>query len=596
MRKQAIPLTDPHRPKISQSDLEQLTVKAMEGEVDESVIIEKVQYSIMRDRSESTFAQPKNSIVSYEHLGQQTTEIMKEDVVNVDGSLQPCLRDRKNQTKRHKYSVISMRELGRLTREAIEQEESEEAGLENVQSPLAGSRKQAISLKRKSDVDAMDKQRRWWNARRHIEEIVDNNILFHYICDPRYTFRRCFWFIVTVAAFSACIWKVKELTQFYLSYPLKTIHAQRYVQEMRFPAISFCNINDLRMSVMRGTLLDEAIRLQDPHQVGEESWNTTKRAAHQIEKMLVKCKFNGRQCSHQNFSTFYWKQGDRCYTFNGGKSDYKILTVKHAGPKASLELVINIEHYDYYRDRTKAGIHLIVHDQDETPVRLEGSKLSPGFSTHIKVTWKKYINLPTPYSTNCGEKKLTFFKKYSMNLCWLDSLTSRVNATCHCKDYFMPGDNIPVCNISKLMNCTWPEWEKHDLEKAFDCPLPCEINKYDHKLSSSRYPSAEHAKYMIDKNPVLKQAYQNHTGNRDEQEFLRDTMLRLVIYYENLSYDINQQKPRYETLNWIGDVGGTVALFAGMGVMTFVEIMDCVVMVTYRLFIEGKITGKALSK
>ena len=487
--------------------------------------------------------------------------------------------------------MIKFEDLAQLTVEAMQEVKDEVAVIKKVSSALSDAKRHGISFVEQTSREEDDRWKRWARAKAHIAEMLNNN-LFHgliYICDSRFTFRRIIWLFITVTALGACVMKVKELTHTYLRYPFKTIKTKRYLEESPFPAISICNINDMRMSVMRGTLLDEAIRLQDPYLLlaydPNESWKLIKTSSHEIKDMILSCKFNGKTCSHENFTTFYWKQGERCYTFND--ASHGRLTVKNAGLKNSLDLVINIQHYDYYRDRSKAGIHLIVHDQHETPVRLEGSRIPPGFCTHVKLRGKKYINLPAPYATNCGEKNLKFFDKYSRNLCWLDSLTTTVNNTCKCKDYFMPGADIPVCDIARLMNCTWPHWEKHDLEKAFDCPLPCEVDTFNHKLSSSKYPSEAHAQYIMDKFPVLKEAYKSSTGEtRDEQGFLRDTLMKLVIYYDELSYDVIEQKPSYETLNWIGDVGGTVALFAGMGAMSFVEILDCIVMVVYRLLIE----------
>ena len=423
--------------------------------------------------------------------------------------------------------------------------------------------------------------------------MIDHSSLhgLNYIFDKRFTFRRIIWLVATVAALGILVEKVYESTMNYFSYPFITVHTRRYADELPLPAISFCNINDMRMSTLRGTLLDEAIRRKNHSLIAdksaEEIWNITKQAAHEIHDMILDCKFNGEPCSHRNFSEFYWKQGERCFTLNDGKSERGILSVHSAGRGSSLELTINIQHYDYYRDRSKAGIHLILHDQHETPVRIEGPRISPGFCTHVQLKEKKYINLPAPYATNCGEKKLTFFKAYSKNLCWLDSVTKHVEARCGCKDYFMPGSNIPVCGIAQLMNCTWPKWEEHDKEKTFVCPLPCKIYTYGHKLSRSAYPSDAHAHYLMGKFPVLREAHSKSGGVvRSAREFLQDTLIRLVIYYDDLSYELIQQKPSYGTLAWLGDVGGTLSLFVGAGVMTYFEFLDFLGMVIYTAFFE----------
>ena len=51
----------------------------------------------------------------------------------------------------------------------------------------------------------------------------------------------------------------------------------------------------------------------------------------------------------------------------------------------SLELILNIEHYEYYDDVKEAGMRLIIHDENELPIRKSGIHLSPGYSTYVEV-------------------------------------------------------------------------------------------------------------------------------------------------------------------------------------------------------------------
>ena len=47
-----------------------------------------------------------------------------------------------------------------------------------------------------------------------------------------------------------------------------------------------------------------------------------------IDEMLVECVFDGKPCSHKNFTEFDWMQGDRCFTFNSGQGEHDILKVR----------------------------------------------------------------------------------------------------------------------------------------------------------------------------------------------------------------------------------------------------------------------------
>lgn len=238
-----------------------------------------------------------------------------------------------------------------------------------------------------------EQQLRQEKVKEHANDLIENSSLhgLSYIFDKRHPIRRVIWFFITTAAFCYSMQKVYESTRNFLDYPFNTARMRQYVDKIEFPAVSFCNENDMRMSVLNGTLVDAAIldHTKSGNVTGTMYRNVTKRAAHTLEEMLVDCKFNGRKCNIKNFTSFNWMQGDKCFTFNSGKEGHKILSVSGTGIERSLSMTINLQHYDYYRDGMVAGVHLILHGQDETPVRIRGPMISPGYTTYIQVEKKK---------------------------------------------------------------------------------------------------------------------------------------------------------------------------------------------------------------
>ena len=228
----------------------------------------------------------------------------------------------------------------------------------------------------------------------HVQDLIDTTS-FHgitYIFDKKHPIRRVIWFLITVSAFIYSMLKVYESTVNHFSYPFNTARMRQYVDEMDFPAVSFCNTNDMRMSVLNGTKVDHAILEANPNGVkvsGEEYREMQRLAAHDITEMLVDCEFDGRKCSKANFTQFNWQQGDRCFTFNSGQPGHPKLSVLGPGKRNSLTLTINVQHYDYYRGGLIAGIHLILHGQEETPVRMIGPKIAPGFTHYVQIEKKK---------------------------------------------------------------------------------------------------------------------------------------------------------------------------------------------------------------
>ncbi|NP_001296594.1 acid-sensing ion channel 1-like isoform X1 [Hydra vulgaris] len=425
--------------------------------------------------------------------------------------------------------------------------------------------------------------------REHISYMIDNSS-FHglsYIFDKRHSVRRTIWFFITIAAFAYAMQKVYESTMNYFSYPFYTVRMRMYVNQIDFPAISFCNLNDIKFSAMNGTIVDDAVVTQnhEANITGEEYRSYNQAARHTLNEMLVDCDFEGKKCSHKNFTEFSWMQGESCFTFNSGKPPHTLLKVKGAGINRSLKLTINVQHYDYYRDKMDSGIRLILHGQDETPVKMSGLTVPPGFTTYIQIEKKTIINLEAPYKTKCGSVKLKYFDSYSMHTCWLEQLTDYVYKTCNCKDYFMPGD-IPICSFDLLYNCAWPEWETFDKQKLYQCPLPCKIDSYEVSLSRALFPTGLYASSLANDLRKYQQVPIALKSKTDELIFMRENLLRLVIYYDDLAYELVEQKPSYNTLLWLGDVGGQIGLFIGAGVMSYFEFIDCLAMVIYTRFFE----------
>ena len=77
---------------------------------------------------------------------------------------------------------------------------------------------------------------------------------------------------------------------------------------------------------MNGTMLDRAIVEYDfgllANMTAEEYDRIISTSEHTLPDMLVECIFDGRECSHHNFTTFERDQGDKCWTFNSGKTGY----------------------------------------------------------------------------------------------------------------------------------------------------------------------------------------------------------------------------------------------------------------------------------
>ena len=394
----------------------------------------------------------------------------------------------------------------------------------------------------------------------------------------------------TVLAFAYCTHKVYESTVKYFSYPVTTSIRRQYVDNLTFPAVTFCNLNDMRLSMLNNTLLDRAI-LDNNLLVNltHKDFQLPHKSAHKLEEMLIECSFDGHTCSHKNFTAFSMID-DKCFTFNPGKEGHELLKVTGSGYRRSLLLTLNIQHYDYYRDRTNGGIHLILHGHEETPIRSHGLYLPPGFSSYIQIDKKVIWRLEPPYPPHCGSLNLLHHGKYSVDACWLEQLTQYVYSNCTCKASFMPG-NATNCNGPQAEACMWPKWEEFAQSKMADCPIPCKQDVFQYKSTSrTLFPSERYAhqlKESMAHQPHMKKVLRN-VKNNDVTAFMKDNLLRVVIFYDDLSYEFQVDKPGYDLPLFLGDIGGQVGLFVGASALSYFEVVDCLGMIIYSMMFESE--------
>jgi len=416
----------------------------------------------------------------------------------------------------------------------------------------------------------------------HINDFIGYNTMhgFHFTFDREHRFRRFIWICLIAFSIGLVSQKLYESIHTYMSYPFTTTSTVNYVKELQFPAISICNVNDLRISKMRRTLLHKL--LQSPVKKGKRTSEeisgelyakTVSEANHRLSDMLYKCEILGKACSYTDFKPFFQTQAEKCYTYYSEENK-----INQTGTRESFELVLNIEHYEYYNDALDAGIRLIIHDPNETPVRMQGVTLAPGMTSYVQIKQSKKLNLEPPFKTKCGRPELKYFDHYSENTCWLERLTDYVVSKCHCKDGFMPG-GTRVCSLMELENCTWPEWDKFKLIRDINCPIACEEIDYESYLSFAMFPSNKYTDRVANE--------MNLTGSiQENRKFIRDNFLRVVMYYKHLSYIQMEQQPSYDFKILLGDIGGQLGLFLGTSILTVVEFFDLIAMVIYTRYFE----------
>ncbi|KAG5279492.1 hypothetical protein AALO_G00078360 [Alosa alosa] len=421
----------------------------------------------------------------------------------------------------------------------------------------------------------------------------------HIFSYDRISIKRCLWLLFFLSSLTLLLYVCTDRIQFYLEYPHVTKLDEITTPVMVFPAVTFCNLNSFRFSkVTRNdlyhagellALLGPRYEIRDQHLVDESVLEALKvkadfhnfkprpfnmrefydRTGHDINNMLLSCRFRGAPCRPEDFKVVFTRYG-KCYTFNGGSDQSPRISVR-GGMGSGLEMMLDIQQDEYLpvwgeSDETsfEAGIKVQIHGQDEPPfIDQLGFGVAPGFQTFVSCQEQRLMYLPPPW----GECKMTaissdFFEVYSITACRIDCETRYLVENCNCRMVHMPGD-APYCTPELYKECADPALD-FLVERDNDfcmCDSPCNMTRYSKELSFVKIPSKASAKYLAKK------------YNRSE-EYIEDNILVLDIFFEALNYETIEQKKAYEVAGLLGDIGGQMGLFIGASILTILELFD----------------------
>ncbi|XP_056409634.1 acid-sensing ion channel 1C-like isoform X1 [Hyla sarda] len=400
--------------------------------------------------------------------------------------------------------------------------------------------------------------------------------------------RRVFWACAFLSSLSCFLFQVADRIIYYSEFHHVTTLDEMESTLMTFPAITICNYNKFRLSQLTARDLDYMGDLlglrKDMEELKDVIQNSSEpdrpfslkefyeRTGHKMEDMMLECRYRNRECGPKNFSVEYTSNG-KCYTFNSGKPGYELLYTLKGGTGNGLELMLDIQQDEYIPvvedtvdSLLEAGVKVQIHSQDEPPyIGQLGFGVAPGFQTFVSCQQQQLTYLPPPWG-DCKDSAFTspYFDKYSISACRIDCETRLILKECKCRLVHMPG-NDTICELEDDVSCAEEHLKKietsNDEEPLCDCETPCKMVRYGKELSMVKIPSKSAAKYMAKK------------YNRTE-DYIKDNILVLDIFFEALNYETIEQKKAYEVAGLLGDIGGQMGLFIGASILTILEIID----------------------
>ncbi|XP_074644052.1 acid-sensing ion channel 4-B-like [Tubulanus polymorphus] len=275
----------------------------------------------------------------------------------------------------------------------------------------------------------------------------------------------------------------------YLSWPVNVNIDIASNFSLIFPAVTICNSNNFRLSeamkletyqYLTDVFHQKANWEKAMEKLNEMNYTDLQiKLAHRKEHMILGCTWKSSQCSSANFTPILTDYGV-CYTFNTNKDN--ILTVENTGAAFGLELLLNMERYEYMTGaHVSTGIRILMHNHNEKPRMADlGISIPASMNAMVAMELTELNDLAAPHG-NCTKSDFR-----SREACIVDCRVDNLAHICHCRPmYATYKAHIPLCNATSHHICVKNVLGSHEGYEACNdkCKVPCKQLMYSASLS-----------------------------------------------------------------------------------------------------------------
>ena len=421
---------------------------------------------------------------------------------------------------------------------------------------------------------------------------------FSHVSAGKRWYSKLFWGIIFLSFFSLLWYNLYFIIKSYRSYSVYTTIEKKSVSPMKFPAVTICSTGifqeskvpgpssemargsgdslsqyanvDMRMANLFFSLkdYDDFTNLRNVTQQGETLF---------INKYIASCSFGlHEKCQYPaDFKVVPVSPYEgNCFTFNHDGRFKQQSEGSYYG--LSLMLYVNQSNMTPFTSFDEgAGVSIALHDQNEFPFPLDrGILLKPGANTRLSL--KKIVTkrLQSPYPSKCSTGKdinLLFPGKYTISNCKRSCMAEYIREICNAIDLFqakylsLEAKRLNVTQVYCILESI--RTVSKELWSRCLCPVACTETRFIPTLSFTTWPSLADLPFY---KRIFVAALGLPAGISDE--YVHQNFLKVNIYYEDLGYEVIQEKEEWTYQKLISDVGGQMGIWIGASLFSIVEI------------------------
>jgi hypothetical protein len=423
------------------------------------------------------------------------------------------------------------------------------------------------------------------------------------------------WILLLFFSTFLCSYMITKAVMDYLSYDVVTQIRVLSETPVEFPTVTICNSNPFTTEASYDLI--KRVYFNKTNQLHPTAHNLTieylklfylvaknpsfgdenrRLLTANISDMIIFCDFSYEKCSYTDFSRVYMTDYGNCYRFNSGfnLSDHKvpIRNVKRGGFYSSLDLHLFLHEDNRFPvNENYTGFRLNIENSSYIPSIFSNIiQIKPG--THTEIRLKKVIKskLPAPYS-DCQDNypnELLFSEKFSTipykeEYCVFMCLQKKTTERCNCYDVWYPfyDERFEPCLNESQSSCSdnlfYEMYEQNHIAFCSNiCKMECTSISYDISSSYADFPSRKYYE-SIKENELVKKNFADEGIQNFTFEDLKSKIVSLRIYFSELSYTLISENEKMNIVDLLSNIGGTMGLFLGISLLSFVEMVELVI-------------------